>query len=129
MVEFWLKCRVKKSKIVHHDKLKHCQDSCIPLQSQHRRQELSSLGDTIPYDDQEHLLLDDLDDAHLSDLFPEDDSQIDSLLRSDTRQSSADVTDSDFGVDDISSPLCQSTQVFQRGRQSKTSECFIDYVK
>ena len=42
----------KRQKVVYHDELKHCNDRCIPLWIRHRRQELLSLDDTLPYDEE-----------------------------------------------------------------------------
>lgn len=68
----------KRKTIVHHDKLKHCDDRVIPLWLRRRRQELLSLDDTLPYDEDEHSY----GDLDISDLFSQDaqdDEIIDSL--------------------------------------------------
>ena len=44
----------KRKKVVHHNKLKPCDDRFIPLWIRRRRQELLSFDDTHPYDADEH---------------------------------------------------------------------------
>ena len=58
-----------KNKIIHHDELKICQDRYILLWIRHRRLELLSLDDTLPYDEVEHSLL---GDACLNILFDDE---------------------------------------------------------
>ena len=112
----------KKRKVVHHDKFKHCNDRCIPLWIRHRRQELLSLDDTLPYDEEEHSFF---NDSCLDKLF--DDGNVIADHHTDTP--SDDVTDetNDISpsIDVLPSPTHQSTQITRRGRQSKRLR---DYV-
>ena len=57
----------KRKKVVHHNKLKPCNDRFIPLWIRRRRQELLSLDDTLPYDADEHSFF------NISDLFAQND--------------------------------------------------------
>ena len=82
--------------MVHHDKLKHCDDRCIPLWIRCRRQELLSQDDTRPYDEEEHSLL---DESCLDKLFDDSDGFTDQHM--DTP--SEDVTDE---TNDLSPSRC-----------------------
>ena len=116
----------KRRKVVHHDKLKHCNDRCIPLWIRRRRQELLLLNDTLPYDEEEHLFL---SDSCLDKLFDYGDVIIDH--HTDTPLDN--VTDeinviSPTPVDVLLAPTHQSTQITRRGRQCKRSKWLSDYV-
>ena len=67
---------------MHHNKLKPCNDRFIPLWIRRRRQELLSLDDTLPYDDDEHSFF------NISDLFAQNDPH-----------------DNDLVVDDLNPPV------------------------
>ena len=116
----------KRRKVVHHDKLKHCNDRCIPLWIRRRRQELLSLDDTLPYDEEEHSFL---SDSCLDKLFDDGDVIIDHH----TNTPSDDVTDetndiSPSPIDVLPAPTHQSTQITRRGRQIRKSKWLSDYV-
>ena len=72
----------KRNKVVHHNKLKPCNDRFIPLWIRRRRQELLSLDDTLPYDADEHSFF------NISDLFAQNDPH-----------------DNDLVVDDLNPPV------------------------
>ena len=68
----------KRKKVVHHNKLKPCDDRIILLWIRRRRQELLSLDDTLPYDADEHSFF------NISDLFAQNDPQENDLVVDDT---------------------------------------------
>ena len=72
----------KRKKVVHHNKLKPCNDRFIPLWIRRRRQELLSLDDTLPYDADEHSFF------NISDLLAQNDPH-----------------DNDLVVDDLNPPV------------------------
>ena len=72
----------KRKKVVHHNKLKPCNDRFIPLWIRRRRQELLSLDDTLPYDADEHSFF------NISDLLAQNDPH-----------------DNDVVVDDVNPPV------------------------
>ena len=116
----------KRGKVVRHDKLKHCNDRCIPLWIGRRRPELLSLDDTLPDDEEEHSTL---NDSCLDKLFDDGDVIIDH--HTDTQLD--DVTDetndiSPSPIDVLPAPTHQSTQITRRGRQSKQNKWLSDYV-
>ena len=91
-----------------------------------RRQELLSLDDTLPCDEEEHSFL---SDSCLDKLF--DDSDV--IIDHHTDTPLDDVTDeiSDISpspVDVLPAPTQQSTQITRPGRQCKQSKWLSHYV-
>lgn len=117
----------KKRSVVHHDKLKHCHDRCIPLWIRRRRQELLSLDDTLPYGDDDESFM---DDDILRDLFVDDDTTTTINDDNDHDQMSQSESDSDDSFHSIESDLVDhSPQVTRRGRRIKPNILLKDYVQ
>ena len=113
--------------MVHHDKSKHCNDRCIPLWIRRRRQELLSLDDTLPYDEEEHSFL---SDSCLDKLFDDGDVIIDNhpdTPSNDVIDETNDISPSPIDV--LPAPTHQSTQITRRGRQTRKNKWLSDYVR
>ena len=114
----------KRGKVVHHDKLKRCNDRCIPLWIGRRRPELLSLDNTLPDDEEEHSIL---NDSCLDNLF-DDDVIIDHHTDTQSHDVTDETNDISPSVDVLPAPTHQSTQISRRGRQNKQSKWLSDYV-
>ena len=110
----------RRNFVVHHDKIKFCEDRCIPLWLRKRRQSLLSLDDTIAYDAAEQTLDLDLD----SQLFM---SQDDDPAEASDRVMPVD----DTVVPEPEAPVAQSPLEVTRtrgGRTVRPNNRFRDYI-